>query len=130
MPFDDTIPQNTEGNEYFSQAITPKSATNILQIKVQTYVSSSAATQNLIMALFQDTTANALAATAINVPSATSPQDMELNHAMVAGTASSTTFKVRIGGGAAGTTTVNGYSGGRSFGAIPKSIISITEYKV
>ena len=32
IPYDDTIPQNTEGTEFFTQAITPTSATNKLLI--------------------------------------------------------------------------------------------------
>lgn len=129
IPFDDTIPQNTEGDQYFTQAITPQSATNLLRIEVTTYVSNSAASQNIMMALFQDTTASALAVTAINQNTATSPRDMKLSYVMVAGTTSATTFKIRIGGAAAGTTTVNGYSGGRTFGAIPKTSFIITEHK-
>ena len=61
MAFDDTIPQNTEGDEYMSLAITPKSTTNILKIEV---VANSAATAGTtaIVGLFQDSTDDALAA--------------------------------------------------------------------
>lgn len=128
MPYDDTIPQNTEGDEYMSLAFTPKSATNILVIQVNAYVSHSAIT-NLSVVLFQDTTANGLA-TAGFVPSASTYwQNVPLTHRMVAGTTSSTTFKVRVGGSNAGTTTFNGTGGARRMGAISKSGIVITEYK-
>ena len=59
IPLDNTIPQNTEGDEYLSVTITPKSSTNRLVIKSQIIVSnSSAAAKNLTSALFQDSTAS------------------------------------------------------------------------
>ncbi len=62
LPVDDTIPQNNEGDQYMSLAITPKSATSTLVIEVVCNGSSSAAGGNYISAaLFQDSTANALA---------------------------------------------------------------------
>lgn len=130
IPLDDTIPQITEGNEYMTQAITPKSATNVLQIEAVFYGSSNAAAGHLIMALFQDATANALAATAQYTAPAGSSCNIRLLHTMTAGTTSSTTFRIRAGTNAAGTTTFNGITAARFFGAIPKSSIMITEYKV
>ena len=61
MVADDSIPQNDEGDEYLSQAITPVSAANLLGIRVRLMLSSNAAEEN-IAALFQDSTADALAA--------------------------------------------------------------------
>ena len=46
---------------------------------------------------------------------------------MTAGTTSAKTFTVRAGMGTAGTLTINGTSGGRLFGATPKSSIYIRE---
>lgn len=128
IPEDDTIPQNTEGNEYMSLAITPKSATNVLVITATAFLSNSV-TGDLISALFQDSTANALAVNLIYQPTATGMVSVPLIHTMVAATTSSTTFKIRCGGNAAGTTTFNGQGGARKFGAITKSSITIMEYK-
>ncbi len=62
IPVDDTIPQITEGNEFMTLAITPRSATNRLLIRVVFHLShGSVSTANLVAALFQDSTANALA---------------------------------------------------------------------
>lgn len=130
IPQDDTIPQNTEGDEYMTQAITPKSATNILVIRATVFLASTVASQNIAAALFQDTTANALAVqAAIYSASANKTGSVVLEHRMVAGTTSSTTFKIRAGGSAAGTTTFNGSAGARLYGAIPKSSIVVEEYK-
>ena len=128
IPIDDTIPQITEGDQYMTLAITPKSATNILVIQVTVYMSNSAA-NDLIVALFQDSTANALAAASTYQGAATGRVTIPLTYTMTAGTTSSTTFRIRAGGSAAGTTTFNGFSSARVFGAITKSSIVITEYK-
>lgn len=129
IPLDTTIPQNTEGNQFMTLAITPKSTTNNLVIQVVALASHSVNTGNIIMALFQDSTANALAATNIYQTTATAPGILTINHTMAAGTTSATTFKIRIGGNAAGTTTFNSGSGigANLFGSITKSSIVIWE---
>lgn len=128
IPYDDTIPQNTEGTEFMSLAITPKSTTNILIIMANVYGSGSVASEQ-IAALFQDSTANALSAVAAYMATPTGRVNLHLMYTMVAGTTSSTTFKVRAGLDTAGTYTFNGFSGGRKFGAIDKSSMLIMEYK-
>lgn len=127
MPLDDTIPQNTEGNEYMTLAITPKDAANLLIIEVIVFISSSAASNNMGIALFQDTTADAIAVSIVHFPNNVIANSIPLRFEMAAGTTSSTIFKIRVGGGNAGTTTFNGRNTTRSYGDIPKSSIFITE---
>jgi hypothetical protein len=128
LPFDDTIPQKTEGDEYMTLAITPKNASNILQIDVLCILSSSAgAGQRLSAALFQDDASNALAASTVSHPAAGYMEIISFRHRMVAGTVIATTFKVRIGADDAGTTTFNGQTAGRIFGGVMASSITITE---
>ena len=129
IPLDDTIPQITEGIEFMTLVFTPKSATNILVIEANVMLASSVA-NNLIAALFQGATANALAVGLSNNQTANSARIVNVTHSMVAGTTSGTTFRIRGGGNAAGTTTFNGASAARLFGAITKSTFKITEYKV
>ena len=128
IPLDDTIPQNTEGTEFITQAITPKSSTNILVIE-DVIVCAANANVHLIQALFQDSTANALAASIMYQAVANQLMTITLRHTMVAGTTSATTFKVRAGASSAATFTINGSNTARFFGAITKSSIVITEYK-
>ena len=131
IPQDDTIPQNTEGTQFMSQAITPKSATNILVIEAELFVGGSATGLDIVAALFQDTTANALTAKQSWVDvNGRVAGGITVKHVMVAGTTSATTFKVRVGGSSASTITFNGGAGARKYGAIPKSSMIITEYKV
>lgn len=127
IPLDDTIPQITEGGEFMTKAIIPTSATNILKIDVVCYMAQSNAAQLLIAALFQDSTANALAAGLAGEPSANYEMPVVFTHYMVAGTTSSTTFRVRGGGQTGATTTFNGSGGNRRFGGVLASSITITE---
>lgn len=131
VPYDDTIPQNTEGDEYMTLAITPKSATNKLKIDVVFNACHSAGVA-IIVALFQDTTANALAAAEVYAGFATDLRNIKFTHYMTSGTTSATTFKVRAGGqtGSAGTLTFNGTGSARKFGGVMASSITITEIKV
>lgn len=128
IPQDDTIPQNTEGDQYMTLAITPLSTTNRLVIIANVMLSNSVA-GGLIAALFQDTTVNALAAADCFQGTATGMTQVVLTHEMAAGTTSSTTFKIRGGGSAAGTTTFNGAGAARRFGGVAKSSIIIYEVK-
>lgn len=126
IPNDDTIPQNTEGDQFLSLAITPASATSKLQITVLVSASGSVATANTIVALFQDSTASALAATTTNPIAAGVIGITTLIYIMTSGTTSATTFKVRVGQNT-GTTTINGRSGARDFGGVCVTGIIIRE---
>lgn len=126
MNDDDTIPQNTEGDEYMTLAITPTNASNKLKIEVVVNMACSAS-GNTMAALFQDATADALTASHIFQGTANGGVIHTLTYYMTAGTASATTFKVRAGLDRAGTTTFNGVSGGRLLGGVNLSSITITE---
>lgn len=128
LPIDDTIPQNTEGDQYMSLAITPTSASNYLKIEVVAILSHASAT-GLAVALFQDSTANALASSVVYT-TAGNMATIHFSYWMVSGTASATTFKVRAGSAGSGTTTFNGVGGARLFGGVASSSITITEYVV
>lgn len=129
MVQDDTIPQKTEGDEYMTLAITPKSVTNVLKIEVCVHFACSIANTRTFIALFQDTTASALAAGGCAGSGAANAMvHGNLTHYMAAGTTSETTFKVRLGP-EAGTLTFNGQGGSRLFGGVLASSITITEFK-
>lgn len=125
IPLDNTIPQKTEGDQYMSQAITPTFAGNLLDIEHDGQYGNSG-NANMTAALFQDTTTDALKAVGINI--ATCSQRLSLKHRMLAGTGSSTTFKIR-GGPTAGTCYFNGATGGTQlYGtAVCASHLKITE---
>jgi hypothetical protein len=128
LPYDDTIPQNTEGDEYMTLSITPTSTTNKLKIDVVCNISNSFASTKCV-GLFQDSTANALAAVAEAQSGNNYITNFKFTYYMTAGTTSETTFKVRAGAHSAGTTTFNGVNGARIFGGVMASSITITEIK-
>lgn len=129
IPQDDTIPQITEGTEFITLAITPKSTTNILIISVSAYFAASTAGNYVGGGLFQDATASALAAGEAYADTANAIIVLSIQHRMVAGTTSSTTFRLRAGPRDAATVTFNGASSARRFGGVMASSIVITEYK-
>jgi hypothetical protein len=129
IPGDDTIPQNTEGTEILTLAITPTNSSNILEISA-IFNTASSSVVSAVMALFQDSTAGALSATMFTSAGAGYKNQLIINHTMVAGTTSATTFKIRIGPNSASTVTINGATGSRELGGVYFSTIVITEYKV
>lgn len=131
IPNDDTIPQNTEGDEYMTLGITPTSATNKLRIDVVFYGSINLSGARLTSALFQDSTVDALAAIAVNISSSGRSTVTAFTHFMTAGTDSPTTFKIRAGSSAAATTTFNSeVAGVGKYGGVAASSITITEIQV
>lgn len=128
IPLDDTIPQNTEGDQYMSLSITPTNAASKLKIDVVAQLTVNAVVW-VIAALFQDANANALAAVMELAASAGDGATLAFTHYMTAGTTSATTFKVRGGRASyAGTvTTFNGSGAARFFGGVMASSITITE---
>ena len=128
MNTDDSIPQNNEGNEYMTLAITPKNAANTLVIEATMQLSSNATSNDLMAALFQDATAGALAAVGDVMAAAIRLHTVDLRHVMLAGTVSATTFKIRAGTNVAGTTTFNGEAGARRYGGVAASSMVIREY--
>lgn len=127
IPLDDSIPQNTEGDQYMSLAITPTSATNRLLIQVVTNTAADSIKTNTA-ALFVDSTASALAAVSNVTRAAGDLLIVSFAHNMVAGSTSAMTFKVRIGPDGGATLTFNGSAGVRRYGGVIASSITITEY--
>ena len=130
MNVDDTIPQNTEGDEYMSISVTPTKSTNLLRIQVVAHLNHSNASAGLIAgALFQDSIADAIAATRSARETAVGqPYHLVIDYWMVAGTTSAIDFAFRAGGNLGSTTTFNGSAGGRIFGGVMNSTMTVTEY--
>jgi len=128
-PFDDTIPQNTEGDEFMTLAITPTNSSNKLKIEVVFNGTTTSIGSVIAVALFQDSIAAALAVVPATAP-AGEQDNASLIHYMIAGTTSEITFKIRAGSDTAGTVTFNGRASARFFGGLYSSSIIITEVQV
>lgn len=94
IPYDDTIPQNTEGAEYMTLSITPQSATSTLFIFFNSWGSNST-DQYLTVAFFQDSNADAFAAT--QQVKGIRSMAISMNATLAPGSTNATTIKVRYG---------------------------------
>jgi len=130
IPDDDTIPQITEGFEVMTVAITPRNTAHRLRIEVVVNLAHQAFATTLVAALFQDSTADALAVAAHHQSASNRLSNVSFSFEMAAGTTSSTTFRVRIGATTAGTVTLNGTSVGRKYGGVLTSSITVTEFEI
>lgn len=126
LPYDNTIPQNTEGTEFMTLAITPSNASSTLEISVVFNFAISSA-DDISAALFRDATANAVAAAAIFAPTPNQPGQIIFTTVLPAAATVSTTFALRAGPNSAGTLTFNGSTGAGIFGGVMASSITIRE---
>lgn len=128
---DDTPPQQSaEGTEFLQATITPKSATSKLIIEAALFVNQNAASaNNIIAALFQDATEDALTVALQFVEEQFETICLKIIYEMTSGTTSATTFKVKAGTQTSvpATVTVNGVNGSRLFGGKMLSSLIITE---
>ena len=127
MPWDDSIPQITEGQEILTAAITPTSALNRLSISCSVDELNANNTAYVVAALFRDAVADALAATAVIQAAINYPLQVALNHNMIAGTTSAITFRLRIGADGGKTVYWLADSGGRNLGGVSAVRIVIKE---
>lgn len=140
MVYDDTIPQNTEGDEFLTCSITPSYASSKLLIEADLWggEESNTSTTVIMAALFRDSTADAICASAM--PSISSPEFgasieagfLHLSVWVDAVAASATVFKLRAGLAGSGTASafrLNGANGARKFGGVLVTSITVTEIK-
>lgn len=128
MPVDNSIPQNTEGDEILTVTITPKSSTSTLIINADVMVSETGVASYLFAcAFFVDSTANAIAATAGTVATTDRVERLNFQHTLTAGSTSSRTYKLRCGGSSTTDIFINGDSSSRLFGGVAVSSLTVTE---
>jgi hypothetical protein len=129
IPMDDTIPQNTEGTEFMTATITPANSSNLLLIEASLTFGINNNGITVVGALFQDSTANALAAGAETASTGQIHVTVTLRHRMTAGTTSATTFKMRCGPTGSATLYFNGdhATAARIFGGVCASSLTVTE---
>lgn len=114
IPFDDTIPQNTEGAQLLTQAITPVNANSTIFIRASGMFGGSNAWA--IMSLFVDATANALATTSMEMAAANITVTPCLEYSEAAGSTAARTYKLRAGPDTGNQIFTNGITTGRKFG--------------
>lgn len=129
IPYDNTIPQNTEGTELVTVSITPKSASSKLVIEIDIpLIGITAVAQFFIGAFFVDSTANAIAASAASIDATTEPQTFRLRTVVSSGSTSARTYKFRYGSSGGTQALVLQLSGAaQKFGAIDEYVMTVTE---
>lgn len=125
IPYDDTIPQITEGVEVTTVAITPTAVGNLIEVTAQVVV-LSATTFAVIGAVFIDSTANALAASTVTTV-ASGVSIITIKYQYTAVDTAAHTFKLRIGSSAGDTVNVNGNGGARRLGGVSNTYIQADE---
>jgi hypothetical protein len=128
IPFDDTIPQITEGWLASTRVITPTEIGTKIIVEVLVNLSSSVAGV-VTAALFQDIAPDAVATEGTTVAAAALTQ-VPLRYEMTVTSLTPITFYLRVGASAAGTLTLNGVGGTRRFGGAMVSYMRVTEVKV
>lgn len=122
---DDSIMQNTEGDQYMTRAVTFKSTINRYLALVKGQFTHSVDTASVISGLFVNATANAVSMSAGTAPqnAGDAPSTIR-NFGMTANTSS---FALRAAGNLAGTVSFNGAAGARIFGGRCNSFLEIME---
>lgn len=136
IPFDDTIPQNTEGHQLLTVSITPQSASSQLLVEAEVYLGEETNTFDAaVAALFRDNGVNAIATGySQNTVSGAPPIAAGLGNGLVtvkctvaSGSVSATTFALRVGSDTSSTIRWNGVNGTRLFGGSLVSFLQVTE---
>ena len=131
IPWDDTIPQSSEGNEVLTIAITPISATSIIYLKFDASGSANGAvTNSATIAFFKDSDTNAIYATQVPFWNANGyGAKFNGSYSELSSSTTLRTYKVRIGINNANSIFINGNaSGGRQYGGV--SIAQLEAWEV
>lgn len=133
IPWDATIPQNTEGVEYFTVAYTPKESTSLLEVEVfipSFETAAGAGSVAFVGALFRDSTAGAVAAAIVEGAESTASHGSFSLRAFTPATAiTATTFKFRFGADGTNDTTNIRSTALKGFGTATVASITVKEIK-
>ena len=127
LPADDTIPQITEGTEIMSIAFTPVSATSTLYMSVVSPLANNNSNQLSTMAVFVDSTADAVACRSRHTALANTAGDLYFDYAVASASTTARTYTVRAGTNGTGTLTNYGPLVGDGGGAHALTTLEIME---
>lgn len=131
IPYDDTIPQVTEGTQILSATITPKTTTNRVRARI-IIAGAQSATANTYMgvALFRNGASDAIAAKAVHlVANSQGSHEAVLEFEHVPASTSLQTYTVRVGLNV-GTLRLNGTASGRIYGGVQVCTMILEEIPV
>lgn len=97
IPYDNTIPQQTEGDQYMALSITPENSSSILLHQITFIGATGGNNRAITVALFQDNLPDALAVATSFQETSGGTATITFSHSMPAGAIIPKTFKVRAG---------------------------------
>jgi hypothetical protein len=127
MLSNDTVPTNTAGTQFMAVSITPQSATSSLLVTASVGLYYLSAVGTVVSALFRDSTSAAIAASSQGLGASLGLSQV-IRVIVPSVSTASTNFRLRMGPAAASTLTFNGFGGGRYFGGVCASVMTIEEF--
>ena len=124
VPYDNTKPLNSEGDQVMSCSITPTSATNTLKIDAVVF-GSVAGGGRMVASLYKNSDTTPLASGFVFSEYG---EEIPLVYTMTSATTSTITFKINLGDNT-GTAYFNDYNAGGYYGGALTSSLSIAEIK-
>lgn len=128
IPFDDTIPQSTEGTQILAVAITPSATTSKIRIRFNGTASHATSGTSVAVAVFKDSDASAIASDFKIIPGNGFLVALGVEYVDSPATTSAVTYKIRVGAGS-GNMSMNGQVGSRYGGGTMVSSITLEEIK-
>lgn len=128
IPFDDTIPQITEGTEILSAQITPKATTHRIRVRFNGFAGGSNG-DDLTAAIFLNGAANAICAGAFTVSNNNDNISMTLEFEHSPNSTSQQTYTIRVGPRTNNPMRMNGTTAARKFGGTARSTLILEEIK-
>lgn len=127
---DNTIPQNTEGTEYFTVSYTPKFASSLLRVSVfLPLISQEGTVTRFIGAIFRDSTADALVVSVGAGDLDQSGAPFGVQCVVNATAATATTFKFRYGGSTSAGVNIGYAAGSEKFSTAKVALFTVEEIK-
>lgn len=126
IPADDSIPQNTEGEEILTVSITPQRANSLLIVEAQTWGAPDTNTV-LTAAIFKDNETGARAAAGTSVQTSDTLEFVAVKAFVTPGSLSPITFRLRVGQAVAGTLAINGSAASRLYGGVGVTSLTVKE---
>ena len=129
IPSDDTKPQISEGNEFFTLACTAAASTNILTFDIDVNISCTVDGGDAFISIYKGSTVNPIASTMFESDIADFGYKASFHFEQEAGDTSANTYTVRIGvhSGTVGINNIQSGAARRGGGAVTSSFI-IEEY--
>jgi len=128
IPFDDTIPQNTEGTEFMKTNFVPLKIGSKIELNVKAFNTNSTQNVATLGALFKTGSTDALASNYQLGVLAEGGNILSIDCYDIPNSTNAIDYSLRLGGSNASTIYFNGLASGRRFGGNLASTIIIKEY--